>query len=1053
MPIKCEAIAEQVFPKGICGTANRKPCGSIAQPGRALVLYTKRRRFKSSYSHPAGARNRAEAVLSLTGQNATHKKLKVMQKLEEYSLAKEEQIRAFWKEKGIAEKARKQNSDGKGFFMMDGPPYASGHIHMGTALNKIVKDITMRRKRMQGFSVLDRPGYDTHGLPIENKVEKELGFTSKADIEKFGVANFVEKCRGFATEYIDIMNGEFDNLGVWMDWQNPYLTLNNDYIEAIWWTFKKADEKGLLYLGKYPIHACTHCETAVAYNEIEYVKQKDVSVYVKFKVKAGDMTGTGNGKVATEGNEGNKYLVIWTTTPWTLPSNTGVMAHPKFEYVEVQVGNEEWIVAKERLEPLMEVCEAGFTVKRKFFGKELEGLRYENPLSKNLRLGDLGTNAYRVILSDRYVNLDDGTGLVHCAPGCGKEDYDAGTKAGLPMVSIVGLGGDFGPEGGKYAGKKARVVDDEIISDLKEMGALVAEQDFTHDYPVCWRCKTPLLMISTPQWFFRVTAIRDRMLALNENVGWHPAWGRDRFRNWLENLGDWPVSRQRYWGSPLPIWMCNSCNKKVVVGSTKELKKFYNKDIMDLHKPWIDGVKWKCECRGIFERVPEVLDVWFDSGVTSWGSLGHPASQDAFGKYWPADINIEGKDQIRGWWNSQLITSTICFDDKPFREIAMHGMVLDIKKNKMSKSQGNIVSPAEVIAKHNRDYLRYYIAKEFRGEDMFFDWDAFREIARFFNTLWNSYNYAATYLDMDFSRAEKIDVKKLKAEDRWIVSKLHSLIREALVAYEKYDYPKSVLLIEYFVLEELSRTYIKMIRDRAKAEKAELGVVFSHVFYTLLRMLAPVVPHMVEFHYQHARKQGMPESVHLTNLPEPQEGIVDPALEAEVAKAKELLEAVLSLREEQKLRLRWPLRELVYVSGSGKEFPNTKQVIADSANVKKFSEAKAEPKGKYATRAFGDGKIYLDTEASPELKEEWELMELRRRIQDLRKQAKLNPSDIVKMELDCSDRKFAAKYARQIEEGTGTIIVAGKGKMEKVLEREFYLSLAPEIKKADPTKK
>ncbi len=968
-----------------------------------------------------------------------------MQKLEEYNLAKEEQIRLFWKESGIARKARALNRDGRGFFMMDGPPYASGHIHMGTALNKIVKDITIRRKRMQGFSVLDRPGYDTHGLPIENKVEKELGFTSKSDIEKFGVENFVNKCRGFATEYISIMNGEFDNLGVWMDWENPYLTLNNEYIEAIWWTFKKADEKGLLYLGKYPIHACTHCETAVAYNEIEYVKQKDKSVYVKFKVKK-------DAAAEKLGLEENTFLVIWTTTPWTLPSNTGVMAHPKFEYVEVQADAENWIVAKERLEPLMELIEAGFTIKKKFLGKELDGLRYDNPLSKNLELGELGAKAFRVILSDRYVNAGDGTGLVHCAPGCGKEDYDAGTKAGLPMVSIVGLNGNLGPEGGKYAGKKARAVDVEIISDLREMGALVAEQEFTHDYPVCWRCKTPLLMISTPQWFFRVTAIRERMLELNETVGWHPAWGKERFANWLENLGDWPVSRQRYWGSPLPIWICGSCSKKVVVGSLKELKKFSPREVKDLHKPWIDGVKWKCECRGTFERVPEVLDVWFDSGVTSWGSLGYPASEEAFKKYWPADINIEGNDQIRGWWNSQLITSTICFDGKPFREIAMHGMVLDVKKNKMSKSVGNIVSPSEVIAKHNRDYLRYYIAKEFHGEDMLFGWDAFREIHRFFNTLYNSYNYGATYLEMDFSMAETIDAKKLKAEDRWIVSKLHSLVKETLGAYDKYEYSKAMSLIEYFALEEFSRTYIKIVRGRAKDEKAALGAVFSHVFYTLLRLLAPTVPHIAEFYYQNAKRAGMPESVHFTKMPEVQQGMIDEALENEVSKAKELLESVLALREEQKLRLRWPLQELVYVSGSGKEFPNAEQIIADSANVKRFSESKSEPKGKYASKEFGNGKIYLDTQAGPELKEEWELMELRRRVQDLRKQAKLNPSDVVKMELDCSDRKFVAKYSRDIEGSTGTKIVAGKGKMEKVLEREFYISIKAEQPKAPEQK-
>src|SRR3989344_1475787 len=342
-----------------------------------------------------------------------------MKPLEQYTLAKEEEVRKLWSSKKIAAKAHKLNPKGKGFFMMDGPPYASGHIHMGTALNKILKDITIRQKRMQGFSVLDQPGYDTHGLPIENKVEKQLNFKNKSEIEKYGVDKFVNECRRFATEYIDVMNGEFDNLGVWMDWGNPYLTLNNEYIEAIWWTFKNADEKGLLYKGKYPVHVCPHCETAVAYNEIEYVKQTDKSIYVKFKVK---------------GRE-NTYLVIWTTTPWTLPSNTGGMAHPKYEYVEAEVGGETWILAKERLQHLMDAIEAGYVVKKEFKGKELEGVEYDNPLAPNLALPKL-ENAYRVIMSERYVNIEEGTGLVHTAPGCGKEDFEAGTKAGLPILSI-----------------------------------------------------------------------------------------------------------------------------------------------------------------------------------------------------------------------------------------------------------------------------------------------------------------------------------------------------------------------------------------------------------------------------------------------------------------------------------------------------------------------------------------------------------------------------------------------------------------------------------------
>ena len=965
-----------------------------------------------------------------------------MSRLEEFNLASEEKVRKFWREKKVAEKARKLNAKGaKKFYMMDGPPYASGHIHMGTALNKIVKDITLRQKRMQGFKVRDQPGYDTHGLPIENKVEKKLGFKTKAEIENYGVEKFIHECRKYATEYIGIMNEDFNNLGVWMDWENPYLTLNNEYIEAIWWTFKRADEKGLLYLGKYPVHVCSHCETAVAYNEIEYTKQTDESIYVKFRVKGME----------------NTFLIIWTTTPWTLPSNTGVMAHPKFDYVEAEVGGTEtWILAKERLQQLMDAAEAGYVIKKEFKGKEIEGLEYENPLAKHMKLPPL-EKAYRVILSDRYVNLEEGTGLVHTAPGCGKEDFDAGTKAGLPVLSLVDNKGLLSAETGKYSGKKARVVDEEIISDLKEGGALIYRHPYTHDYPVCWRCHSPLLMISTPQWFFRVSGIQEKMIQLNEKVEWYPPWGKDRFRNWLENLGDWPVSRQRYWGTPLPIWMCNECGNKKVVGSRKELKQFWSREIKDLHKPWIDEVKWNCKkCgKGVMRRVPEVLDVWFDSGVTSWGSIGYPESEKLFKEYWPADLNIEGKDQIRGWWNSQLITSTICFDRAPFKAIAMHGMVLDLDKKKMSKSVGNIVSPQEVIQKYGRDFLRLYIAREFSGEDMVFDREAFKEISRFYNTLWNSYNYADTYLELSLKKhAELKGLKGLAPEDKWILSKLHSLVKSTLAGYNSYAYSRVASEIEYFVLEEFSRTYIKMVRDRVKGEKKTLGTVFSHVFSVLLRLLAPLAPHAAEHFYLHSRRAGMAESIHYAMLPKGNLKMIDSTLESEMAKAKELVQAVLSMREEQKLRLRWPLREIVFVSKSGKEFGKTKGVLAGQCNVKKFSEAKSGPEGKFVVKEFGAGKIFLKTEADEKLKEEWELMELRRRIQDLRKQMKLNPNEKVPMEIACSDEKFLKKYAKEIEGSTNTkIIAAGKsgkaekvaektaGKMEKVLEREFYIRI------------
>ena len=477
--------------------------------------------------------------------------------LEPYSNKKEAEVRQFWQENKVPEQVREQSAQQeKTFYFMDGPPYATGHIHMGTALNKILKDVSLRYWRMKGHHVFDRPGYDTHGLPIEHKIEKELGFKNKNDIEAFGVGKFITQCRDFATKYIETMNQEFNDLGVWMDWSNPYITLKNEYIEAIWFAFKKAHEKGLLYLGKYPVHLCPRCATAVAYNEIVYEKVTDESIYVKFKVKEKE----------------NTYLIIWTTTPWTLPGNTGVMAHPDYEYAFVKMSNgETWVIAKDLVEEMMKVLEAGYTVEKVVKGKELEGLTYTNPLSKHLKLGEL-ENAYRVILSPRYVNLESGTGLVHTAPGYGREDFDAGTKAGLPVVSTINLDGSMTGEAGKYEGKKAKEVDAEIVEDLKAENALVYQHPYKHDYPLCWRCKSPLLMVGLEQWFFKISQIQPRLVELNRKVKWVPDWMKGRMHNWLESLGDWPVSRARYWGTPIPIWRCQKCEEIKVVGSLKELK-------------------------------------------------------------------------------------------------------------------------------------------------------------------------------------------------------------------------------------------------------------------------------------------------------------------------------------------------------------------------------------------------------------------------------------------------------------------------------------------------
>ncbi len=632
----------------------------------------------------------------------------------------EEETLRFWEDNKIYEKSKSKNKKGKKYYFMDGPPYATGHIHMGTALNKILKDVAMRVKRLQGFDVFDRPGYDTHGVPIEFQVEKEIGSKNKKDIENYGVKKFVEKCRDYATRHIGVMNEEFSKLGIWMDWSDPYVTLSDDYIESIWDVLKTAYDKKLLYLGSYSIHVCPRCATAVAYNEIEYSKQEDNAIFVKFPIK----------------DKKNSYLIIWTTTPWTLPANVGIMANPNVNYQEIELSSgERWTIAEPLVQKIMSTLETGYTVRNTFLGKKMDGWEYENPLAKHIKIKV--KNGYKVVLSGRYVTVEDGSGLVHCAPGHGKEDYEVGKENGLDIICPVGIDGYLNSETGKYAGKKAREVDREIIEDLRKDGLLVYEHKYMHDYPHCWRCKQALLMLAIPQWFLKISEIHSKILKENEKTIWVPGWAKLRMKAWLEGIGDWPISRERYWGTPLPIWTCKKCGNEKVIGSLEELRKLSKTKKIGVHKPEIDEIKIPCSCGEDMKRVNSVLDVWFDSGVSSWAALRYPTEKKAFEKYWPADLNIEGTDQFRGWWNSQLILSMIKFGKKPFENIGVHGMVLDISKRKMSKSAGNAVSPHEVANKFGKDKLRYYLAKMSKGEDFAYDERIFRDIDNLFRVLIN----------------------------------------------------------------------------------------------------------------------------------------------------------------------------------------------------------------------------------------------------------------------------------------------------------------------------
>jgi len=957
--------------------------------------------------------------------------------ISQYNRTEEEKIREYWVQNKIVAKVRNKQKEGKEkFYFMDGPPYATGHIHMGTGLNKIMKDCAVRSQRMQGKKIFDRPGFDTHGLPIENKVEKKLGFLKKSDIEAYGVEGFVKECRAFATEFVSAMGKEFDNLADWMDYSDPYLTLNNEYIEAIWFAFKKAEDKKLLYLGKYPVHVCPHCATAVAYNEIEYTKLGDTSIFVKLKVN----TKGKNNLIKQSSSPENTYLLIWTTTPWTLPANTGVMVHPKYEYVFAKLSSGEvLIIAKEKASEVFGKMEAAYTIEKTVLGSELEGMSYDPLFDGVLKNKVEIEKGYRVILSDRYVNLQDGSGLVHSAPGHGKEDFDAGTKAGLPVLSPVNLDGTFTSAVSGFEGKSARGSNEEIIKLLEERNLLPYKMKYSHDYPLCWRCNSPLLMISVPQWFIKVSEIREKMLADNENVKWVPDWMKDRMKNWLQNLGDWPVSRARYWGTPIPIWTCE-CGERKVIGSIRELKKESGiKEDIELHKPYIDEVTIPCKCGKTMKRIPEILDVWFDSGVSSWANLGFPANEKLFNEFWPADLNIEMTEQVRGWWNSQSILSTICFDKLPFKSVSVHGMVLDLGHKKMSKSKGG-VAPEDIIAEYNRDYLRTYLLLQSKGTDFKFDVKGVADLNNFFNTFTNALNYARMYMKIDLGL--KPVAAKLHGEDAWLMSKLEKLSIDVLRAYNNYEFSGAAIAIQEFVDKDFSRTYLQLIRPRMGADsQKEVDEVVSYSINVLLRLFAPIAPHACEYYFLEFNGKKIAESVHLLNFVEVK-GFRNEILEKEFDFVNIVAQSALALRSEQKLRVRWQLEELVL--DAEQKIETMQNALMKMVNVKKFATL---AKGKdlssdYAVKDFGKGKVYLLVKPTPELKEEWELSELLRLLQDARKKAGLIPGQKVVLELDSDDLAFIEKHKKKIEEKTSSEIRIVSGhKMEKLVERSFGFEL------------
>ena len=886
----------------------------------------------------------------------------------------EETVLKFWEENRIYERIKERNSKGKPFYFLQGPPYTSGKLHMGQAWNSGMKDKAMRYRRMRGYDVWDRAGYDMHGLPTERKVMELHKLKTKDDIEKFGVERFAQECMKWSTEKAQDMNKDLWRMGVWMDYSDPYMPVKNDFISGEWLLVKKAHEQKRLYEGDKTITWCPNCATAMAKHECEYRTVTEDSIFLKFKIKGSK----------------DEYLIIWTTTPWTIMFNLAIMVNPEVEYLKCRVGSEVWIVAKPLANVFIgSVAGKNYEVVEEVKGSKLEGIEYEHPWLDRLpiykELKKKHPKAHTVVLSEEYVDTSAGSGLVHCAPGCGPEDYEVGYRNNLPPFNTLDEQGVFDKTSGDFAGLVAKKDDKKFIEALKKDGALVAVNPVEHEYPHCERCHTPAIFRKTKQWFFKVEDLKESMLKANQDTLWVPNAGKNAFNSWLDNLRDNSISKQRYWGTPVPIWRCKKCSSYDVIGSIGELQEKAGTKLPDnLHKPWIDEVEYSCECGGDMIRVPDVLDVWIDAGTTSWNCLYYPQRTDLMDRYFPADFILEGKDQIRGWFNLLMVASTIAFQKPSFRAVYMHGFLTDFEGKKMSKSLGNIVSPYELIDKHGADTLRYYTGEIKPGVDMNFSWDDVKFRHKNLQVLWNVQNYL-----MDLTRTYKVKPqpiisKSLGLEERYILSRVHSAIRQATEMNEKYLLNELTPLLESAFLD-LSRDYIQFIRD--KEDKQLVADAIFESLVQIVKLLAPCTPFIAEAIYQNLRQEYSleEESVHMCEWPVADEELINPALEEEMRVTKQVVTSILGKREESGIGVRWPLARAEILVDNPAILKKTEDLIMQQTNIKKL----------LITR--GDFSVTLDTMMTPSLEQEGFAREMARRIQALRKKAGLQKNDRVKI--------------------------------------------------------
>ena len=836
----------------------------------------------------------------------------------------EQDVIKLWKEEDVIKKSFDANPKGEYFTFYDGPPTANGKPHVGHVLTRVMKDLIPRYKVMKGYKVIRKAGWDTHGLPVELEIEKKLGISGKEQIEDYGVEKFTKECKDSVFTYVSMWEEMTNKIGYWVDMENPYVTYHNSYIESVWWALKQMWDKDLLYKGHKVMPYCPRCGTGLSSHEVAqgYKDVKDLTAVAKFKVVG----------------EENKYILAWTTTPWTLPSNIALCLNKSYDYIEAKVGDEILILAKE-LAPkgLGEVYE----VVKEFKGSELLGTKYEQLMPFVKPEG----KAFEVIHGD-YVTLTDGTGIVHIAPAYGEDDNIVAKANNMGFLNLVDAEGKFVKEVTPWAGKFVKKCDESIVKYLEENNKLFKAEKHTHSYPHCWRCDTPLLYYPRESWFVRMTSLRDKLIENNNKINWYPDNIRTgRFGKFLENVIDWGISRDRYWGTPLPIWQCE-CGHRECIGSIAELKEkgIDVPDDIELHKPFIDNVHLRCEkCGKEMTRTAEVIDCWFDSGSMPFAQLHYPfENKELFEKNYPAQFISEAVDQTRGWFYTLLAISTAIFDRNPFENCIVLGHVLDKKGLKMSKSKGNVVAPQDVLDTVGADATRwhFYTASAPWLPTRFSKEDVEETQRKFLSTLWNVYSFYVLYADLDnFDATKYAEFKSEHVMDKWILSKLNTLIKTVENGLENYNITNAALAIEDFV-DELSNWYVR--RNRARFWTTELNddkigayTTLYRVLVTLSKVAAPFVPFMTENIYQSlvvSLDSNAIESVHLCKWPEYDESVVNADLEREMDLAYKIVKLGRSARNGANIKNRQPLGEMLVSITSLPEYYG--DIIKEELNIK-----------------------------------------------------------------------------------------------------------------------